>query len=367
VSEKADGNKTPDDTLRRHQAFWKHEPMDRPSWGVSVGFFANEAYPRVMGKIGSGSLKPEDIPIPELLQDFDERWEVQRGVGDFPFTCSPFPSIPWLEAIAGCPVMTSPSSCWAESWLGNLEDWQWDQSVRDNPWGRKLLELMQALVEHSRGRYQVSPTLMRGPADILAAMRGATQFTLDFLDTPELVRAALRQCARLWREVAQAQLDLIPPSAQGYTALESALRAWAPERLLWLQEDAMALLSPTLYREFVLPIDTELSSLFPCVAFHLHGTALWAINELVQVPGIDVLELNLEAVMCNEPGTFAGWKKIQEHKPLVIWRLYGEDFGPWLARILREFPAQGLSIQVSVHNAEEALEVQKEFCRYEKA
>ena len=234
-------------------------------------------------------------------------------------------------------------------------------SALENPWSRKLLELMRALVQHSRGRYQVSPTLMRGPADILAALRGATQFPLDFLDTAELVGPALHQCARIWREIARAQLEIISPSPEGFIALEAALRAWATARLLWLQEDAMALLSPALYRDFVQPIDEELASLFPCLAFHLHGTALWAIDALIHVPGIDVIELNLEAARCDEPGTIAGWKKIQQHKPLVMWRLYSEDFPAWLAMVLREFPAKGLAIQVSVHNVEEARKVQDEF------
>jgi hypothetical protein len=354
-----------EDTLKRHQAFWNHQQMDRPSWGVSIGFFANEAYPRVMAKMPSGQVKPENILVDELLDDFDERWQAQQGIGDFPFTCSPFPSIPWLEAIAGCPIMASPTSFWAEPCLTDFQTWQWNDHVLENPWAQKFLELMQKLIQHAQGRYQVSPTLMRGPADILSAMRGASQFAMDFLDTPEHIRPALDHCALIWREMAKAQSELIPPSSEGYIALESALRAWAPERLLWLQEDAMALLSPKLYREFILPLDMELSDLFPCVAFHLHGTALWAVDSLVHVPGINAIELNLEAAFCDVEGTLAGWKKIQEHKPLVIWRIYAEDFPTWLEGILKEFPPKGISIQVSARNVEEARKVQEAFRKYE--
>jgi len=129
----------------------------------------------------------------------------------------------------------------------------------------------------------------------------------------------------------------------------------------------MALLSPKLYREFVLPLDNQLSALFPCVAFHLHGNALWAVDNLIHAPGVDLMELNLEAALCDVPGTFAGWKKIQEHKPLVMWRIYADDFATWLERIFQEFPAKGLSIQVTVRNLEEARKVQSEFRKHERS
>jgi hypothetical protein len=350
-------------TLERHRAFWNREETDRPAWGINLGFFANEAFPRVMARLQPGPLRPADIPVEEFLEDCDARYAAHQDLGDFPCTCAPFPYVPWLEAVAGCPVMASPSSLWAEPCLHDWGTWRWDQPVLENPWTRKLLELMQALVEHSQGRYQVSPTLMRGPSDILAAMRGATQFPLDLMDTPELVVPALEECAKIWEQVAHAQLERIPPSREGYIALDLALRAWAPDKILWLQEDAMSLLSPTLYRKYVWPLDARLSGEFPCIAFHLHGSVLWAIDDVIRIPGVDIVELNLEAAMCDVEGTFAGWKKILAHKPLVIWRMYGEDFPSWLARVAREVPAKGLAIQVSVRKLDQARRVQDEFLR----
>ena len=152
-----------------------------------------------------------------------------------------------------------------------------------------------------------------------------------------MVGPALDECARIWETIARAQLELIPHSAEGYVAGDAALRVWAPEKVLWLQEDAMSLLSPALYRDHVLPVDDRLSNLFPCVAFHLHGSALWAIEDLVKLPGVDAIELNLEAANCDVQGTFAGWKKIQAHKPVILWRMYGDDFDDWFDRVHREF------------------------------
>ena len=128
----------------------------------------------------------------------------------------------------------------------------------------------------------------------------------------------------------------------------------------------MSLLSPSLYRQYVLPIDDRLSKTFPCIAFHLHGSALWAIDDLIKLPGIDVIELNLEAANCDIEGTFAGWKKIQAHKPVIIWRLYADAFDSWLERVRREFSPTGLAIQISVADENEARIVQEGISNYWK-
>ena len=69
--------------------------------------------------------------------------------------------------------------------------------------------------------------------------------------------------------------------------------------------------------------------------------------------------------MCDVEGTFSGWRKIQQCKPLVIWRMYTDDFSSWLARVARELPAKGLAIQVSVRNLEQARKVRDEFLQHE--
>ena len=61
----------------------------------------------------------------------------------------------------------------------------------------------------------------------------------------------------------------------------------------------MSLLSPTLYRKYVWPVDAKLSAMFPCVAFHMHGSALWALDDVIRLPDVDIVELNLEAAMCD--------------------------------------------------------------------
>lgn len=350
-----------ENNLEIHKAFWDRRDIGRPLLGINLGFTLQYRFPRLMETISPGLMKPEDIRIDLFLEDCDRLYETHQNMGDYPLASAPFVGIPWMEAIMGCPIVASPSSFWAEHYVDDWKSWHWQQPTMENPWVQKLLELMTALVAHSRGRYPVAPTLMRGPLDILAAMRGGATMPLDFFDEPDLMVKFLEMCANVHIEVGKAQLALIPDSSEGYMAGDAALRSWAPGKIVWLQEDAMALLSPSLYSQFIYPLDKRISSEYPCTVFHLHGSALWAIDELLQIPEIDVIELNLEDASCDIEGTFAGWKKIQAHKPLVIWRMYGDDFSDWLERVLREIPSNGVSIQVSTNNEDEGKKIKEIF------
>lgn len=349
------------DSLHIHEAYWCRQRMDRPLVGILPGWTAQDRFPATRAALPEGPLAPEDIPIDLFLADCDRLYQVHRQIGDdYPFTASPFIWIPWMEAITGCPVQVSNASIWAEPCVPNWDSWEWRAPDLGDPWPRKLLEMMEALVEHSEGRYPVSATMMRGPLDMLAAMRGAANLPLDIVDQPEVVAHALEACADTWIKLAKAQIKLIPESGCGYMDGDRGLRFWAPEKPIWLQEDAMSLLSPTIYREIVLPVDKRIAAEFPAVGFHLHGSALWAIDDLTAAPEIHIIELNLEAANTDVEGAFVGWKKIQEHKPVVIWRLYEDGFGLWLDRVLKEFPSDGLSIQVTVTDLDQARSVRSE-------
>ena len=184
----------------------------------------------------------------------------------------------------------------------------WPESFLDNPWTQRLLELTEVLATHAAGRYLRSHA-HAGALRHSSALRGGARFVMDLVDEPAVAQEAIDQGVTI-RGATAAGSGADSQSDAGYFAV-AALRAWAAEKLLWLQEDAMALLSPRLYAEHFLLVDRRLSDSFPCVAFHLHGSVLWAIDHLVESPGLGVIELNLEDARCDVQGTFAGWREIE--------------------------------------------------------
>ena len=347
--------------IGRHRAFLNMAPTDRFVFTANIGFYMPEVFPNLCQVLPRGPVSPDDIQIDPFLKDIERLYHDYDQLGDdLPFAGAPFVFVPWMEAIMGCPIHAAENSMWAEPAVEDWDTWHWQRPVLDeNPWVQKLLELMAAMVDHSAGRYMVSHTLMRGVADLLSAMRGAARYAMDFYDYPETVHRAAELIADVWVDVAKAQLDLVQPSDNGYVA-GASWRAWAPDKIAWLQEDAMALLSPRLFREFILPQDRRILSQFPYTGFHLHASALWAIDDLTQVSELDILELNYESARIDEQGTFDAWKKTQEHKPLAIWKEFdGDPFWDWLDRVERELSAEGLLLMITVANLQEGIAVKE--------
>jgi hypothetical protein len=130
--------------------------------------------------------------------------------GDYPFTSAPLVYIPWIKAILGCPIMASPETFWAESCIEIWDGWSAEPIDKNNPWFQKLLDLTQAIVDHSSARYPISHTLMRGSTDLMSAMRGAAHLPLDMMLCAEHMLSILNDLADVWIKICQAQMDLIP-------------------------------------------------------------------------------------------------------------------------------------------------------------
>jgi hypothetical protein len=331
--------------LARHQAFLKREPVDRPLIGSWLfGFFVHQQYPSVAAAMRPGPIRPEDIPIELFLQDVDALWQAYNELDDdYPFSMGAFYGVPWLEAIMGCPVYFTGTNMYADPCISEWDTYDWHPPDFDNnPWAQKLIEFLEALIKHSAGRFACGPTLMRGPADMCSAMRGGATLALDLYDCPDNVGRLAEICAEVWIKAGQAQLSVVPESENGYLAGCAGLRCWLPQKGIWLQDDAVSVLSPRFYEKYFLPLVQRIARAFPCVAFHLHGNYLWPVDLVLQVKEIAVLDLNYDVGVCQLEKLIPAWRKIQERKPCLA---FADGTLAEFDHILDELSPAGLSLQ----------------------
>ncbi len=297
-----------------------------------------------------GRLAPSDIRVDDFLPDYDRLEEVHRGVGDDAFwVASPFFGIPWLEAVLGCPVYYSGETFWADpiwpEWPAEIEL----PRPEGNAWLEKLLEFTRALAGRAGGRYGVAMTLMRGPSDLAAAVRGHEAMIYDLYDHPDELRRLVEVATDVWIDVARRQLDAIPALAGGYVS--NFYRVWAPDRIVFTQEDASASFSPDLFRRFLLPADRRITAAFPYSIMHVHSPTTWPVDQWLGVDSLSCVEINYDNNGPRLPELKPLLRKIQEAKPLII---RGELTAEEIVWIKRELSPRGLLLNIATWSQDEA-------------
>ena len=109
-----------------------------------------------------------------------------------------------------------------------------------------------------------------GASDALAAMRGMTEFFLDLHDNPQAVEKAAGRVNQALMKAIDIHYSMVQPKLGGYGHI---FGHWAPGKTFMLQEDALGMCSPSVYREIFMPLNAAIvrhlgpSCVFP---FPLH-------------------------------------------------------------------------------------------------
>jgi len=338
----------------RCRNFWDGEETDRPLVSFWVGSFSiPDLYPISMTAIQDGNLDPENLPFEDLLQDIDHLFKINNDSGsDMPWSAFPSMTIPWLEGIIGCPIIKRGNNIWADPIDLPLEEFL-NKPIRlnENKWLHKLLAFTDRLVALADKRFPVSVSLLRGPSDLLSAMRTPSRMCLDLYDNPDLIMQVLEKLTKIWIEVAHMQMERIPPYLGGYSFGQIYL--WAPRQCAWFQDDALALISPVHYRQFLLPYEKQIARSIPVSGIHLHPRSLFVVDDLIEIPELDVIEINYEAAGPSLSGLLNIFKKVTAKKRLVIWGDFDHNDIIFLKKNLSE---RNLCLQVNVPSSKTAFE-----------
>ena len=330
---------------------WLDRANDRPLAGFSLGsYFPLKRYQGSGRHLRDGVVRPENVVVEDYLDDSDRLYELhEEAGGDFVWSAAPFPGLPWVEAALGCGVRAdhAAGSTRAVPPAGFTAE-AIPRFCESNPWVRKMLEFIPALEKRSAGRYPVGVTLMRGIADLLAALYGAQNFVLRMLDEPEEVRGAVERLTEFWIAFGQCLLDRLPLFHGGTGSYFYGL--WCPGKTIWLQEDAVALLSPALYEEFIYPADCRIAGAFEHTAMHLHPTRPIPAGPLVR-SGITAIELHIDHDGPRAAELEKHYREILAQKPLLIW---GDVTEADLEFILTRLPHRGLAVNLMVKDAAQA-------------
>jgi hypothetical protein len=260
--------------------------------------------------------------------------------------------VPWLDGMLGATLRILPGSI-----LGAERTLPWDELAslrldRQSPWFEKYIAFIDGLVQRSGGRYPVSHGALIGPSDIAALLRGHTQSVLDLLESPDQMRALLRQCGHVFRQLTEETWNRLPRYHGGY--YDAQYQLWSPGPIVRLQEDAAGVLSPELYREFLQPVDREVARHFASAFIHLHSNSMFLYDLFLEVEEIRCFQVNYELHSGGPPiaGMLPAFCKIQAAgRPLLVRGSFTPDE---LRVLLDTLDPRGLYLYIMVGSPAEA-------------
>ncbi|MCC7407147.1 MAG: hypothetical protein IT442_03695 [Phycisphaeraceae bacterium] len=324
---------------RFRQRFWLRSGKGRPPVGVadSATFmpiaYLKKPFPR-------DHVEPNDVTHELVRTDYEHAAPRRRVFSDdeMPF-CTPWRAIPWLEASCGCPVLYAEGSLRPDHVAPSMQAIL-DVKLPAAPgWIERMHDLTRQQVAGLAGAEDcmVSPSILRGPSDVLAAMRGQTEFFLDLMDTPDLVAKAAAKVNDLMVRVIREHFDLVPAKLGGFV---HSYGYWSPQPTVVLQQDAMGMCPPEMYRDIFQPLDSlAVGALGQAVFFHMHTTGYAHHEHVMDIPGLAGVELSIESTGPSLLELVPTLRKILERTRLI---LFAEHFFPELPEMMRRIPHEGL-------------------------
>jgi 5-methyltetrahydrofolate--homocysteine methyltransferase len=178
-----------------------------------------------------------------------------------------------------------PDTVWFERCIEDPDEARFEYDP-DNFYWRFCLEAHRRTLEHSRGKFlHQFPDLIEG-LDTLAAMRGTERLLVDLIERPEWVHASLRKITDLWFHYYDILYDMIRDEVGG-----SVFWAWAPGRMVKLQCDISANISPAMFEEFMVPVLVEMTERVGYSMYHWDGPgAIVHLDALLGVPRLTMIQ-----------------------------------------------------------------------------
>ncbi|MGQ9696787.1 MAG: hypothetical protein ACUVRO_02185 [Armatimonadota bacterium] len=202
----------------------------------------------------------------------------------------------------------------------------------DNFYWRFCLQVFRQVAPWARNRFlQGFPDLIEG-LDTLAAMRGIEALLQHLIDRPEWVHFALRRITDLYFRYYDVLYDLIRDEVGG-----SVFWCWAPGRTTKLQCDFSAMISPAMFREFMLPVLTEMTERVSYSMYHWDGPgAICHHDALLSIPRLHIIQWTSGSGV--EPPAHSRW-----------WPLYHKTIDA------------GKKVFIAVDGREDILSLKREF------
>ena len=274
----------PQDLLRikRDWIDWWAGTIDHPFFGIEA--IDDAAIETLAMYYEVTAVESEELPVEKILEQIELFGEgIHWFGGAFPkFWPNYGPGL--MAAFLGSDLNIRPDTVWFDPLEAeHLVEIQ-PRFDPQNLWWQRVQKLTDLATQRWQGRVMVGFTDLGGNLDILASLRGSEKLLLDLSDSPEEVLRLLTKITRLWMQYYDQLYDLTNGKEWG-TSGWSPL--WAPGKLYMLQSDFSYMISPRMFKRFVLPDLTACCDFLEYPFYHLDGVGqLNHLDQLLSIPNL---------------------------------------------------------------------------------
>ena len=187
----------------------------------------------------------------------------------------------------------------------------------------------------------ISPTILRGPSDVLAALRGLTGFLCDLRDAPQVIAQAAGRIHQLLIRAIDEHFSVVKPKYGGYGHI---FGYWAPGPTIALQEDALGLCHPR-------PLPGPLHALHgrggaasrTLRGLPLHSTGFQHFRHVLRIPGLAGLQVTIEANGPSLADLLPVFREILGQSRLLLFLDHRFEE---LSAVLPQLPREGLYLAI---------------------
>ena len=288
----------------------------------------------------SASNFPFDMPVDDVLDEFQAGLEARRFYGDYFPKWWPKFGTGVIAAFLGSEIRPMVDTVWFEPVEGEIGDLHLAYGSDHYLWQR-VKEITRRAVERWRGQVCVGVTDLGGNLDILASLRGAKKLLLEVIDAPDEVERLVGEIDAVWMRCYDELTDVIRQAGRG-TSPWAAI--WSPGRCYMLQCDFSFMTSPKMFERFALPSLAAACEALDHSFYHLDGPG--------QVRHLDML-LALKRLTGIQWLPGAGAPQAEEWVPLLkrirdagkLCQVYVTPDGA--RKIVREMGGRGLAMYIS--------------------
>lgn len=271
-----------------YQQWWAHE-LDRPILPVEL--------------MGGDPGRPQpEAPILDKRTCADFRWSPEQLIDRLDFELSKvrflgdaFPMISLdcfgpgvMAAFLGARLHSEDGEVWffppADLPARELH-FEYDPQ---NIWLRRVKDICAAAVERWQGQVLVGMTDLGGNLDVLYSFRPGEKLLLDLVDHPEEVERLTWEAHHLWHRFYEEIQAVLQPTNPGYSDWS---RIYSETPCYMLQCDFSYMISPHMFKRFVLPELHASCRRLPHTFYHLDGVGqLPHLETVCQIPELNGIQ-----------------------------------------------------------------------------